>query len=702
MFYLGRTLVTVSILIILLTAITPLFGLVSLSTIKASQTSASMTEWTVPTPSSGPWALALGGAGECCWFLEYYGGKVGHLDPASGAFQEWTIPTSGANPYGLAFTTISGYMVLWGTEFGSDKVFAFWPQLGIFREYSLPRSGTGVASISVEPTSGPEARVWFTETTQNLNGEFIYDPATYNVTLYEDQFPAAAGGGAFGVYALSNTVWFAGFSALIRWDRASQQYTMWPLPAHGLAIGASVAVDSSGSVWYTQGLINATSYNNYVGVLRGGSIIEEWQIPTAGADPAGIDINPITQQPWVAEQSTQAGNGGIAVLSNPTEGSLVSISAVTSPSGGTPVTLAPQTTLVSPSVHTVRPETSTITGNAEYPYSEYAIGAALPRDVVVDSGGNVWTTEPANNEIVRLSGFQPDYSLVATPPYLTVPRTGSGTVTVTGTSIADYQGSVHFYPESVPPGVTLSDFNPSQLNIPVSANASASVTISVNAHAVTGPGIVSIEASDGSVSHTTDVILMITNSTTSAPPTSQCLVATAAFGSYLSSEVQALREFRDGQLAKSKVGSAFMLAFNAWYYSFSPFIANHVQGNPILRGAVRDVLYPLMNFLSLASDLYAPFSWNAELGIIITGLTASFMFGAFYVGLPLAVIGRKLRERNRSLVVVTLLAGFVGILLGELVGNEIILMFSSSMAVISTLWASALLTAEAINRATEL
>jgi hypothetical protein len=476
---------------------------------------------------------------------------------------------------------------------------------------------------------------------------------------------------------------------------------MWPLPSHGLAIGASLAVDASGGIWYTQGLINGTSINNYVGVLRGGSIIEEWQISTPGADPAGIDINPVTQQPWLVEQSTRAGNGGLAVLANSAGGSLASVSPVTAPSGGSPVILAPQTTTVSASVKTVTPITSLTVGNTTGSYLEYSFGSGLPRDVVIDSEGNVWTTQPANNKIVRVSGFQPDYGLAVTPPYLTVPRTSSGTVTVTGTSIAGYTGSIYLTAKSIPQGVTLSNFSPSPLNVPADANASASVTINVSANALAGPAIVTFAASDRSIDHTTSIILVVTNSTTGAPPTSQCLIATASFGSYLGSEVQALREFRDGQVARSKAGSAFLLVLNSWYYSFSPFIAKHIHDSPVLRGAVGDLLFPLLAFLSLASMVYAPLSWNAELATIVAGLVASFLIGAVYVGLPLALAWRRRRRLDGSLAARALLAALIGVLLGELMGNQIILMFFSSMAVIFSLWTSALLTAKSIGRSTD-
>ena len=208
---------TISIVFLLILSATVRTG--SAASTPSSLRTALLTEWTVPTASSGPWGLALGPSGGCCWFVEYYANKLGHLDPASGLFEEWQIPTRNANPYSLAVTRVAGKVMVWGTEFGSDTVFAFFPDSGTFLEYFIQHYNSGVGYVSIEPTT-TQMRIWFTETLRNANGEFVYDPKTENVTLYEDTFPAAVGGGAYGVYAGVGSVWFAGFSSIVRWDRA--------------------------------------------------------------------------------------------------------------------------------------------------------------------------------------------------------------------------------------------------------------------------------------------------------------------------------------------------------------------------------------------------------------------------------------------------------------------------------------------------
>jgi peptide/nickel transport system substrate-binding protein len=644
---------------------------------------------------SGPWAITLGPGGACCWFVEYYGNKVGHLNPTNGTVQEWTIPKSGANPYGLTTTIISGSLVLWGTELGSDTVFAFWPDSGTFREYALPYHNTGVAYISAEP--GTSTRIWFTETIRNVNGEFVYDPATGNVTLYEDRFPGAVGGGAYGVYAGSTSVWFAGFSALVRWDRASLQYTIWPLPVHGSAVGRFVTVDSYGQAWYTQGEMNGTSSDNFVGVLRGDTMIQEWRLTNPGADPRGISVNPATQQPWLAERSATAGSGTIATLTDPSNGTVVPILPTTAPSAATLVTLAPLSSQVNASAQTVTPVINQISSSSDGQFAEYALGAAQPSDAVIDSAGNSWFSEPGTNKIARLSQNSPNFALTVTPAVISLVEGQSGTVAVTGTSIAGYDGQATLTAAHLPLGVTVSFKNP--LNVQSGRNDSSDMLISVAANAPLGTISILIQA-NSAVIHTTSLILTILNSTITATQKPQCLIATATYGSELSPEVQLLRNFRDNVL-KSKTGSGFLILFNTWYYSFSPYVADYLNGHVTARAAMKVILYPLIGFMMLSSGLYAKLSAYPETATVLSGLLATILIGAFYIGLPLGCVARRLRlarKLNAKLWVAITIGGVGLLLISQVVTSTLLMMISASITVLSTLFSSATLTSLLVSK----
>jgi len=667
----------------------------------STQSQVTITEWTVPTPASGPLALTLDQSGACCWFLEYYGNKLGHLDVNTNTFQEWPIPTSTSNPFDLAFTSNGGSSSLWGTEYGSNKVFKFSPTTNVFLEYYLSSPNAGVGYISIEP-SAPQVRVWFTETLRNGNGELIYDPTSGNATLYEDSFPSAVGGGAYGVFAESNSVWFAGFSALVRWDRASQQYTMWPLPVHGSATGRFITVDSYGQPWYTQGVTNATSEGNFVGVLRSNGVIQEWRLPTLGADPRKITINRLSGQPWIAERSLAAKEGAIAVLSNSSEGTLVTTTPTTAPSSGTPVVLAPTSTTVAASIHTVLPAAYETGGLSGQQFTEYSIEPNSPQDIVTDSQGNIWISEPTANKIARLSGFSPDFALSASPQFISLSKGSSGVISIVGTSTSGYRGNPTISPVHLPYGVTFSP-GQSRLNIQPERNASVQVTLDVGRNATAGLNSVTVEGNDGTIIHTTSILLMVSNTTSAPLGKSQCLIATATSGSELSPEVELLRDFRDNILT-SQTGASFLSIFNSWYYSFSPYVANRIRDDLYEREVMKGALYPLIGFLALSSALYSVLSASPECATLISGLIGSCMIGVFYAGLPLAVIKRRLRLNLRlsvQLCAALLLCGLGGILVGLDFGSTTLLMITSSLTVLSATCGSAALTAEAISHLTK-
>ncbi len=123
-----------------------------------------------------------------------------------------------------------------------------------------------------------------------------------------------------------------------------------------------------------------------------------------------------------------------------------------------------------------------------------------------------------------------------------------------------------------------------------------------------------------------------------------CLIATATFNSPLSPQVQQLREFREHTIYSTKSGSQFMIAFNAWYYSFSPAVAHFINDHPATKAPMQVLLTPLLGILTLAQLSFSAISFNPDIGVIVTGLVASTLIGAVYAFPVLSVLILVLRK----------------------------------------------------------
>lgn len=106
-----------------------------------------------------------------------------------------------------------------------------------------------------------------------------------------------------------------------------------------------------------------------------------------------------------------------------------------------------------------------------------------------------------------------------------------------------------------------------------------------------------------------------------------CLIATATYGSELAPQVQQLRELRDNQLLQTESGSSFMTAFNDFYYSFSPTIADWERESPIFKEYVKIVITPMLSTLSIMT-LADSESEVLGLGISVIALNLGMYFVA--------------------------------------------------------------------------
>jgi hypothetical protein len=107
-----------------------------------------------------------------------------------------------------------------------------------------------------------------------------------------------------------------------------------------------------------------------------------------------------------------------------------------------------------------------------------------------------------------------------------------------------------------------------------------------------------------------------------------CLIATAAYGSEMSPQVQLLREIRDNQLMNTESGTAFMSTFNNVYYSFSPAIADMEREHPMFKEVVKVGLTPMLSSLAIMENA------NSESEVLGLGLSVIALNLGMYIALP--------------------------------------------------------------------
>jgi len=113
-----------------------------------------------------------------------------------------------------------------------------------------------------------------------------------------------------------------------------------------------------------------------------------------------------------------------------------------------------------------------------------------------------------------------------------------------------------------------------------------------------------------------------------------CLIATATYGSELAPQVQLLREIRDNTVLQTQSGTSFMTAFNQFYYSFSPAIADYERENTIFKETVKLTLTPLLVSLTLLQHVDIDSEYDMlgyGIGIILLNIGMYFVAPAVLI-----------------------------------------------------------------------
>jgi glucose/arabinose dehydrogenase len=126
------------------------------------------------------------------------------------------------------------------------------------------------------------------------------------------------------------------------------------------------------------------------------------------------------------------------------------------------------------------------------------------------------------------------------------------------------------------------------------------------------------------------------------PSDGGCLIATATYGTELAPQVQLLREVRDKIILSTHSGTFFMTAFNSFYYSFSPVVADLERQNFVFKEIVKIAITPMILTLSILQHLEI----DSEVEMLGYGISVILLNIGMYFLTPLVVISKlkKLRK----------------------------------------------------------
>jgi len=557
-------------------------------------------EYIVPTPNSGPMNLAIDPYNGSVWFTEYQANKIGRLFHVSGdvwRFIEYSLPTPNSYPTDIvvdpnywhtlltSWGTIDVQTHVWFTMSGSDKIGRLNAETGEIVEFSTRGTPWGIVVTR-------ESFVWFT---QKLGDRLAkLNPWTGGIT--EVSLPVHSPGNE-------------------------------PL---------YLANDTDGALWFTE------SATNMVGrYVPGSNVFQEFAVPTGASKPHGIAVTPRLWGPGLQTSpydhrgtisvffTEEVGNkiGKITIPSGPwsavTTVGWISSASTTTSSATTLTTAATSTT-----ASTLAASSAAATSSGP-PYGLFTTTLTDTISILQTSTTSTWTKTTTSTSITTTTSTSTSVTTTTSTPLTTTTLTSTSTITYPSTTTTTTTESTTYTSTSYSPTITVPTTFTTISTYPTTTTTTTTSTMSMTSQ----------------VALTTSTTT--TSTITTAPAARACVIASVAYGSELAPEVQFLREFRDGAVMSTFAGAQFMRVFNAFYYSFSPKVAEITAASPTLQAIARATIYPLIALLRLTVVVSQLYPQASQLMIMIAGVLASSLVGIAYVS-PVAILLKAVRRRVRA------------------------------------------------------
>lgn len=219
----------------------------------------SIRKWAVPTPGSGPWAVAVAPNG-IIWFTEHYSNKIGAFNPFTQHFSEIATSSPNSLPYGIA---VDGANNVWFTENNASvaKIGEYTAQ-GMLKEYKIRNSSASNLTpheIVIDNNGNP----WWSEGWASSIG-------TLNVALAVPGTNRGVSEFHYGVSGASHTSGISiGSNGLVWFDDSLQgtygsftigkgSFSIYHAPAGGNAHPHDgLHVDANNRVWFDEEFANS-------------------------------------------------------------------------------------------------------------------------------------------------------------------------------------------------------------------------------------------------------------------------------------------------------------------------------------------------------------------------------------------------------------------------------------------------------------
>lgn len=653
----------------------------------------------IPTPGAQPEGVAFDTARNAFWFAENNAGAIANLNTTT-TFTGQLLPSTyctiapavGSPSCAGPALQVSSTAVVTVTSGGSgtsqtqspistSSVVVFQGPINGVTEYKLPFLTSRPSSVVLD--SG--GNVWFTESNQTVNriGRLSNPIPPYAYQISSSPNTNTVNQGQTTTYTIIVT--------LVSGNPAPVTLSLPNTPSGMTAIFTPQASNPSFTSTLTIITTNSTPTGSYTMIILAMSNgqnqtttvtlnVQKSQLPPPPPPPTFDYKITITSSQTVTIPQGQSASFDVAVTLASGSPQSVTLTA----SGGAPGATYSLTTAsgLPTFTTTLQVQTGPNTPAGSYPITITGLA----------SGGTAHS--PAQAPVLVVTQVPRDFGLTAPSSPVTLAQASRTDVTLTVTSIGAFQGNVAFSSQFSPsvPGLTVS-FSPPSVNPGPNGGVEQTTMTIVAKMNTPGNYILTVTGTSDTPSLTHHVTLYLR--------VSPCLIATATYGSEIAPQVQFLRNFRDQQITTTFAGSNFMQVFNAWYYSFSPAVAQYESSHAPVRAVAKVVLYPLIGVLQLASLTYTVAASQPEFAALVAGLAASSLIGLVYLAIPMVPVfwlsRNRFDSRTRSRVArwlaATLTALIVGFIVSEMFSLPIVMMLVSAGLVLTALGTGSVLPA---------